>query len=434
MEIIRLQRNRITEIKLVFLVFGYFFRFIIFKGTILETILDSSSVVFLIMLVKLVFDKQYCKHVIRTFKSWYIQKILIWYFLIFIIALIICLKEILFTYLDIGFLKTWILVGIQIIVGVFVYSYIKQVNGNVLNAVIGAFILQACIQLLSFMNPLIWEVLNCFRTESVILRSGSIRGMSLDRYDYFNLACGYSLLYVILVFRWSKWREKEYSKKIVGLVLLIYGGLASARTSMVILVFAFVACVVKRIIQKERRIKFKNICYIVCFIIFIVWLVNYAIKMYQPAKQMFDFLFIHIINFVSKGEYTNPSTRQLFGEMYFAIEPSAWLFGEGHYLNENGGYYRNTDAGYMRMILYGGIFISLLLFRFQLLFIDVKKSNKIDKLEKIFIVGIVLILNIKGIVIGCQQLMLSMILLIYLSDKDRNILEKIADKGKLCVS
>lgn len=429
MEIIRL--NKRINIKLVFIVFCYLFRFIVFKGTILESVLDSSSIVFLFLVMIALLDKRYFNQVIKVFRSWYMHKILIMYFMIFMVIILIFIKEALFTYVDIGFLKTWILVGIQIIIGVFVYSYIKNEKGDVLRILIMAFILQACIQLFSFAFPIIWEILNCFRTESVILKSGSIRGMSLDRYDYFNLACGYSMLYIILVFRWNKWKESTFWRKILGLALLIYGGLASARTSMVAMLFSIGAYFIKKHYQKKEKIKLKYLCYTLCFIVTLLFLMNYAIEHYEPAKRMFDFLFIHIINFVSKGEYTNPSTRQLFGEMYFAIEPSAWLFGEGHYLNENGGYYRNTDAGYMRMILYGGVFISLLLFSFQLLFIDVKKSNKIDKLEKIFIVGLLLILNIKGIVIGCQQLILSMIILIYLSDKDRNIVEIIVDKGTL---
>ena len=109
--------------------------------------------------------------------------------------------------------------------------------------------------------------------------------------------------------------------------------------------------------------------------------------------------------------------------MYFSMPLITWFMGDGHFLNEHGGYYKYTDAGYMRMILYGGVFISILLLTFQLMFLDNKLISRERKLEKFFIVFMILILNIKGIVIGCQSLLLPMLFLLFLSDRDKNAID-----------
>lgn len=423
MGVISSYQSKLRYTQLVIIVFCYLFRFVLFKGTVLESILDSSVLVFLYLLLQLVLSSQYPNYVLRELRNWYVQKLLIMYFGILLIALFICFKEFLFSYLDVGFIKTWLLVGIQITIGIFVYAYLKMKKGNVLNILVSAYILQACIQLISFVSPAIWSILNRFRTNNVISLSGSIRGMSLDRYDYFNLACGYCLIYIILVFRWNTWNINTYWKKLAGYILLIYGGLASARTSMVIMALSVGAYITKEFFCKSKIRRRNNIVTILLFIAVVSAGVFFMLKYYRPAQAMFDFLFIHIINYIENRELTNPSTQQLFGEMYFSIPLITLFMGDGHFLNEHGGYYKHTDAGYMRMILYGGVFISILLLVFQLMFLDNRLISRERKLEKFFIVFMILILNIKGIVIGCQTLLLPMLFLLFLSDRDKNAID-----------
>lgn len=402
------------------IVFCYLFRFIILKDTFMEKIIDSSFLVFAYLILKSFVNKQYRSSVERNFRSSYVQKVLIIYSEIFFVTLMICFRVAVSSYLDMGFIKTWVLLGIQLIIGVYVYSYIKMEKGDTLNILINVYILQACIQLISFLFPKVWRLLNCFRTNDVIERSGSIRGMSLDRYDYFNLACGYCLLYVILVFRWNKWRTRSYWIKLIGLLLLIYGGLASARTCMVIMGFSCGAYVIKKIICKSKRVRLKRVFITVIFIFIVFVLTSMLLKQYAPAQAMFEFLFIHLIYFFQYHELTNPSTQQLFVDMYFPIQSlKTWLIGDGHFLSETGGYYKFTDAGYMRLILYGGLFIGALLLVFQIQLLDNKLKGKASRMESIFVMIMILILNIKGIVLGCQVLIIPMLFLLSLEDRNK---------------
>ena len=67
--------------------------------------------------------------------------------------------------------------------------------------------------------------------------------------------------------------------------------------------------------------------------------------------------------------------------MYYYPGDQTFLLGDGRYLNDFGGYYGGIDAGYMRYLLFGGVFYSLFVyilfcFFFIYMFIVIKKSFK----------------------------------------------------------
>ena len=79
---------------------------------------------------------------------------------------------------------------------------------------------------------------------------------------------------------------------------------------------------------------------------------------------------------ISFGE----SADNLTEDMYFMPEITTLIFGDGKYMNGDGSYYMNTDAGYMRIVLYSGIIGAIFLYMFYIiLFLWAKQVNKYDK-------------------------------------------------------
>ena len=119
-----------------------------------------------------------------------------------------------------------------------------------------------------------------------------------------------------------------------------------------------------------------------------------------------------MVNYVSEYSRTGTTTSstELFEKMYFHIKPKTLLFGDGIYETAFG-YYMNTDAGYMRPILYFGIPGLLLLFGLQLLYFQNKYF--LSRKNKYIIITYLLIMQIKGEVVGFSIIIETVMLLFF---------------------
>ncbi len=68
-----------------------------------------------------------------------------------------------------------------------------------------------------------------------------------------------------------------------------------------------------------------------------------------------DWAFRPFKRFIDTGKFGDGSSDILLNRMYFIPKTKTFLFGDGKY-TEFGKYYMNTDAGFMRIMLYSGIF------------------------------------------------------------------------------
>jgi hypothetical protein len=83
------------------------------------------------------------------------------------------------------------------------------------------------------------------------------------------------------------------------------------------------------------------------------------------TEKVLPWAFEMFINSQEGSGVETQSTNQL-KDMYFDISNSTFLMGDGYYRdpNDSAAYYMGTDAGYMRQILFYGIFGSLILYSF----------------------------------------------------------------------
>jgi hypothetical protein len=129
--------------------------------------------------------------------------------------------------------------------------------------------------------------------------------------------------------------------------------------------------------------------------------------------DVFPFAFEFYYNYEEEGVVSTESSDALVGH-YFAIPYETVLYGDGRYLAETGGYYKGTDAGYMRIVLYGGIFFFLSLVIYQSLYfmkplsIAIRRTNPEDYADFICLLFLFIhlfILEYKSDTIGTQNIM-----------------------------
>src|SRR5690606_38149554 len=98
----------------------------------------------------------------------------------------------------------------------------------------------------------------------------------------------------------------------------------------------------------------------------IYWVLPFEIQSLVTGTLL-PFAFEFLYSYFDEGTLTTVSTDML-SEMYFTIDWQTFIFGDGKYINPDGSYYLYTDAGYMRNILFYGIFGTMVLFAYHLLF------------------------------------------------------------------
>lgn len=95
-------------------------------------------------------------------------------------------------------------------------------------------------------------------------------------------------------------------------------------------------------------------------------------NIYPEFASSIRFAFEGFFNLFEKGKFTTASSDRLFDVMYSVPDNlKTWIIGDGYFSNPKydpyyigeltGGYYKGTDAGYMRFIYYFGL-IGLILF------------------------------------------------------------------------
>jgi hypothetical protein len=145
------------------------------------------------------------------------------------------------------------------------------------------------------------------------------------------------------------------------------------------------------------------------------------------------YVFRPILNYLNTGSFSVSSLDKL-NHMYF-FPPNGNIFlGDGFYMAENGSYYMQTDAGYMRFLPFFGLIGSAIIYLLFLSFLFYINGKLIDNKFKYVTYGFVLIFFIyqyKGDVIfwnvGLMKIFILMILFEYMKYLDMKNGKKIKD-------
>lgn len=416
---------------LLIIVFMYLFGFIPIKQV---PILTSTIVVGLILGLKFILDKEYRRIVISIITRKKIWNLFI--ILIIIQVYSICITAINNVY-DFSIVKTFINQYITLIIGILVYCFfiIKGKSQNIIDYIIYAFIVQSIIQLVSFISPSINEMLNIFRSESAI-RTGQwkysgVRGLAISGTNFYGLACAYGLMYIFYFDRWKYLFKNNSMIKFISLLILFFGGLSAGRSSFIGLAISIIYFMInnkniKKVssYKKNKGLNKINIIMSILLAIFLVsgaWLITskgMSNEISSKLENFNKFAFEMFYNFKDGKGLTTSSSSRMFNEMYFEVAPETFIVGDGAYTNKDGSYYRGTDVGYMRNILFFGIvgMIMLIIYQLNILF-----WSKEYRIFNCIIMIFLFIMHLKGDILGFLIITQSMLMLSLLSKINLNI-------------
>lgn len=308
-----------------------------------------------------------------------------------------------------------------IIVGVEYFAYMesKQKEGDILKYFVIAYCIQTVIQCLAFLSPAFHRVTNWFKTAEEISLQKYYDGFRLNGISgsiAFGLAAGYAIVTALYIIRWDEFKQWNKLKKIMILVLLMAGGLLAGRTAILLDVIVLFCAMVKRIKTGKRTIKIDSsvewiLILIPIILIAVIVIPLYLSKMgpefmnklgtfrYWLVKWKYDYFGI--------GESTG---MNFFEDMMEKMPPlSTLLLGDGMYMTPDGANYLGQDAGYIRILAFGGVYWLTVLFVYQKMFLSKRR-----KFEAFVIMLIILIGTIKadflGMLLQSQLILIQMFL------------------------
>ncbi len=391
------------------LVFMYVFMFRIVG------IIDSAIFVGAILVILICFDRRAQRIIINVLNSkTFIHLLLIFFGLCVWLMIVMLINGV----LDFSFYKTWVHAIIQVVIGIMLYGYLysHSAHKNITNYLILAFLYQTAIEWLAFISPSFKSLIYLTKEAETILiadRYSGIRGLSLAGSSFFGLAVAFGLMYILFFSDNITLFKRHPMCRVFAFFFLLTGTFFAGRTgligvALILLYFLY------RIIFKNEKIKFKALIIPVSILIGL-FLVFYFVSLTLAGENTFFKGILNLYNYVFEALFsalrgnglTTTSSSELFNEMYFGISFKTFLIGDGYYTDPvTGAYYMATDAGYMRVILYGGLPALILLILFQKKIFDFGKNHK-SKL--LFVIWIFLfITQSKGEVIGMSLILLSM--------------------------
>ena len=320
---------------------------------------------------------------------------------------------------------------INLIIGLMLFSYYlaKKRKKSIEIDIFMSFVIQSGIQLMSFLSPSINAFLNNFRTAGTIMiaqKYSGIRGLSVSGTNFFGLSVAYGLIFILYAFDYNSIKEKNFFLKILCMSLLIFGSFSSGRTALIgMFIGLAIILIKKRSVKKRKKQSLKNIvAYMMVGLLAITGICFLYSQIDQKevskkVKYLNNFIFEGVHNFINGEGFTTTSSFELFNEMYFKIDENVFVIGEGKYINEDGSYYRKTDAGYMRNILFFGIIGIIILLMYQSLFFYWKNNF----CKNMIIFGYILLMHIKGECLGfliLTQNILFLMLLITMKEEIEN--------------
>lgn len=394
--------------------------------------IGSCYLLGVILGIKIFLFKQYREAVFQIISNRIIWKIVSWYSVVVAVSLLtVVIHE---TY-DMSFVATLINQGVQLCIGILLYSdfCFHDQGGSTIKYLIMTFVAQAFIQVISFVSPHINEFLNVFREAAVVEIASSqylgTRGLALVGGGFFSLSAAYAIFFVFLA---EERKSIRFNRILYGIMLglLFFGALSAGRTALIgiaaaigLLLGEFFGETVKRFknikISINTKLKSRtiiiSILVLILVLVTVLFIVNDVFKfsigeeIQRKANYFIAYAFELFYNLARGDGFTTDSTSAL-SNMYFEVPTRTFFVGDGWYTTASGSYYMGTDAGYMRNILFFGIIGFFFLLIYQMQFFLYKQNSK-RKFASIVLVALLLVLHIKGDVVGFLQITQRMLLL-----------------------
>lgn len=298
----------------------------------------------------------------------------------------------------------------------------EQIEENIYYFLSVIFLSQCMIIILMLLFPTFKEFIQSFiRSDSQLERMSSyngIRGLGLTGFVAFGFSIMMGVLFPIFCY-WIKYYARMMdSLKIVFIILCIISCLSAGRTSILGVLIGLFVLIYSHRANLNYIIRFLKVNFILFFVFMVVFFFIFNNDdIYRVAYYYSRYVFQSIWNYIEYGSFSVNSLEHL-DTMYFYPNNLNWFIGNGHYTNDDGTYYMNTDAGYMRFILFFGLIGSLILysmFLFFSMYIISKTKKPALKILLIMILFSSFIYHYKGEVIMFSVPYMKVYLLVFIS-------------------
>lgn len=314
---------------------------------------------------------------------------------------------------DYAYVRLCIHMVINIEIGVLLFGLFKayRIENKVFSYIIYAFVVQAMIQMLSFLFASFNKLMNVFRSPTTLeyakLYDG-YRGLSISGSSFFGLAIIYGLLFVIVAYYKNWWNDKSIVVRIGVLVLFVIAGISAGRSSLFGVFFALIFIVCKKLFYGSRQVIINKKLIIVSLFFLLAlplsFLILKEISIENDSVKAFMYYITSFLEGFYNGEGFRSSTsgQSLFQSLEYRLSFKQFMFGDGRYVGIDGGAnYMHQDSGFIRNLLLFGVGGLLLLFLTQYFMWRPCLEKKDErKIFAIVICVMALVYHIKGEVVG----------------------------------
>lgn len=351
--------------------FFYLFFFRLYKIKILS-ILESTIIIGVVLFIYLFLSPNYRKNLEFLLSRKKYTKPVTGFLIVILIALIISLVH---GISDLSIMQVLLHQMAFLVVSIMTFSYFRYRGcaNKVIEYIIIAYSIQTIVQYFSFVLPAFNSFTDLFKSEEAIILKRQYDGFRLNAISGSlagSLAFAYSVVTIILISRWRTVSFRGKYTKYIALVLLILGGVAAGRISIILNIIGIVFFSLTGIFNSRKKLSIsyvtlRIILLIPFLLIGIVYVINYV---ENNASMAFMARVNTVTNWLANTRtHYSPNTSNNFWEFsYSALGRIDVLFGDGIFTNPDGTYYLGVDAGYVRMLAYGGIFWLVTLVSYQL--------------------------------------------------------------------
>lgn len=419
-----LERHSYFEKALLFIIlFIYVFAFYIGP-------LSSSLILGISLWGYSMFNSRYFNRCIEVINTTLIYRLFKYWLFILLLGLLFCS---IYLTLDFSFLSIYLTQILHYIAAIPVLAYLsyrKFGYKEIEKYFIWIFVVQTFIQLIAASIPSLRTAMfafNHFDPDSVVGMGDNFRGSALAAATTYHLSLAYGICFIIYV---KHYLTTQINPQTILIGILIFAGIFCAGRS------GFVGCLIAiigffMIPHKYLKIhKLKAFIKITVTAIIWVFALLTVLSIVSPAfyemlnTYILPYAFEFIYSHQSGGSVETASTNRLMEMWNEDFNYLEFIFGSGHFTNNDGSYYMHVDPGILRHLLFFGFFGYILIIYYQYLSIPFMRMKGIDKYFCCLIYLFIIIMDFKGLTAGGNKFMMFIPLMLsysylYLSPKSQ---------------
>lgn len=190
-----------------------------------------------------------------------------------------------------------------------------------------------------------------------------------------TLKCTISVIFMLYLLSQKDLDNKGFRKKGMLILCLLASLLGNAFYGRVGLLCS--ALIIIFFIISSKTFTLKRLLFFGGLILLILVVLFFIKDRYLIVNEWYVWMITPFKNLIQSGEFDNASVSELKNNMIFMPKLKTFLLGDAKYTTLAGGYYMETDSGFMRQLLFWGI-IGMVLCYSMLLFClpKIRKENK----------------------------------------------------------